>query len=139
MDPWISPSTFATYSLACEACCSIPLNFSFCSTLVMMRHAARRKPAVLPCVTDSKFRSSTESSEGCSPTLRRSSTIISIVAMERRRSATMLELSCKMYLSDDGQGSHDLFSKSVLSHTRQSSRSWSVPGAQVYMMTEDNW
>ena len=33
----------------------------------MMRHAARRQLAVLPYATDSKFRSSTESSKGCSP------------------------------------------------------------------------
>ena len=86
---WISSSTFATYSLACEACCSILLNFSFCSMLVMMRHAARRQPAVLPYTTDSKFRSSTESSKGCSPTLCRDS-VISMTAIERRCSATML-------------------------------------------------
>ena len=46
-----------------------------CSTLVMMRHAARRQPAELPYATDSKFRSSTESSKGCSPTLCRDSVI----------------------------------------------------------------
>ena len=40
-------------------------------------------------------------------------------------------------LSHDSLRSHDLFSNSVLSHTRQSSRSWSVAGAQVYITTED--
>ena len=103
---WISPSTFATYSRACEACCSIPLNFSFCSSLVMMRHAARRQPAVLPYATDRKFRSSTESSKGCSPTLCRES-VISMTAMERRCSATLLAGLWKPHLSHESLHSHD--------------------------------
>ena len=52
-------------------------------------------------------------------------------------SASMLGVLWQTNLSHDGLRSHDLFTKSVLSQTRQSSRSWSVAGAQVNMTTED--
>merc|ERR1719456_1325086 len=39
-----SPSTLPQYSFAKVALPSLPFVFSFCSTLVMMRHAARRLP-----------------------------------------------------------------------------------------------
>ena len=47
--------TFATYSLACEASCSPPLNFSFCSTLVMTHHAARRLPTAFLYTSHNRF------------------------------------------------------------------------------------
>ena len=55
---WSSPSTFATCSLACETSSSSPLNFSFCSVLVMTRHPARRLPTAFLCASDNRFHSS---------------------------------------------------------------------------------
>ena len=72
-DLWSSASTFATHSLAYAACCPLTFVLSFCSTLVMTRHSAHPLFTAFMYATDSRLpssTSSTESSVGCSLTLR---------------------------------------------------------------------
>ena len=68
---WSSPSTFATCSLEYEVSCSLPLNFSFWSTLVMTRRAARQLSTAFLYTTNnssSSFNSSAICGKGASRT-----------------------------------------------------------------------